>query len=407
MSKKILPIFVLTLFVAPQLLSAAVNETQLASKEIKASINSSLAQAQEEASARNKLLLRAARKNKPFEVKALLLAGADINTKEEKTDKTPLYIASENGFEEIVDILLSHTTEKDANKRPVIDAKIPTGHTPLIIASGKGHLNIVKKLVDKRASLSAQTNDYKFTALHFAIWAGKVSTAVYLIENSPKKYLEIRDTFSDTPLLLACDPHRDSIDPDMEEGRLANVDRAKIIQALLDRDVNLNVYDGINTPLILLLKDNKDALALKMIHKPTIDVNARDISGNTAMHYAKGKIIIDALRLKGALIDPRNKHDTTPLLYAASRGDLFIVQYLKSLGANIKATDKSGENALFYAIHSDTCNKKLIQYLVDNGVDTNVRNNRGRTLRQLLSGDYDENVYCDSNEIINIIYPNK
>ncbi len=406
MSKKLLPIVVLTLFVAPQLLSAAVNETQLASKEIKASINSSLAQAQQEVSKKNQLLLRAVRKNIPFEVKALLAAGADINTKEEGTDKTPLYIASENGFEGIVDILLSHTTEKDVNKRPVIDAKIATGHTPLIIASGKGYTDIVKKLVDKKASLSAQTKDYKFTALHFAIWAGKVPTAVYLIENSPKKSLEIRDLFNDTPLLLACDPSRDPIDPDMVEGRLANADRTKIIQALLDRDVNINAYDGVNTPLILLLQANKNALALKMIHKPSIDVNAKDNGGNTAMHYAKSKIIIDALRLKGAQIDPKNNHNTTPLLYAASRGDLFIVKYLKSLGADIKATDKSGENALFYAIHSDNCDPKLIQYLVDNGVDTNARNNKGRTLRQLLSGDYDENVYCDSS-IINIIYPNK
>ena len=397
MSKKILPIVVLTLFVAPQILCAAVNETQLANKEIQASINASLAQAQEGTFLRNKLLLRAARKNKPLEVKALLKAGANINTTDEN-NKTPLYLASEKGYEEIVNILLSYKEIK-------VDTKDKKGLTPLMIASSKGYLNIVKALVNKGANVNSKTKE-GFLPLILAIWKAKNPTAVYLINNT-KADLNTAIVYGQTALSLCAYDNLSDYDLDYIVGGWVSADRTSVVKALLAKGVNVNAKNERGeTPLIIAAKSNKSSIMLELLKNQNLDVKAKGTyTGNTALHHAQNTMIAQTLVQKGADVNAHNNYNSTPLMYACQRGNISVVKTLLSLGARINDENKYGENALSHAIHSDDCNPELIKLLISKGVNTNVVDEYGRTIRDLLTKHYDD-VFCEES-VLDIVFSKK
>lgn len=394
MSKKMLTI-VFTLLIAPQLICANTNEKQLTDKEVQANINASLAQAQKEAFLRNKLLLRAARKNNPREVKALLALGADINTTDEN-NKTPLYLASQQGNEEIVNILLSYKEIK-------VDTKDKKGFTPLMIASSKGYLNIVKALVNKGANVNSKTKD-GFTPLLLAVWKAKNITATYLINNT-KADLNAVIIYGQTPLLLCAydNPHYYDLDRDI--GKWVSADRTSIAKALIAKGVNINAKnDSGETALIIAARSNKLSIMSELFKNANLDVKAKtNDTGNTALHYAKNIIVIQKLVQKGADVNAHNNYNTTPLMYACQRGDISLVKNLLSLGARINDKNDGGDNALSYALHSDDCNPELIKLLMDKGVSTNIVDAYGRTIKDLLTKPYDD-VFCDGS-VLDIVFP--
>lgn len=65
----------------------------------------------------------------------------------------------------------------------------------------------------------------------------------------------------------------------------------------------------------------------------------------------------------------------TPVVYAARQGDLDIVRLLHENGANLQATDKGDQGALFYAAHEGR--RDVAEYLVSQGVDPVAPNSAG------------------------------
>jgi len=87
-------------------------------------------------------------------------------------DATLLYV-SEQGWEDVGKLLL----HMGAN----IDARDNKSRTPLMLASGFGHIGFVKVLVDNGASLNAK-NDENLTALGYAKRFGAGDIAAFLKE---------------------------------------------------------------------------------------------------------------------------------------------------------------------------------------------------------------------------------
>ena len=74
---------------------------------------------------------------------------------------TPLHIAAQIGYEEIVKTLINLGADVNARKE--------TNQTPLHLAAIAGHLSIVKFLVMNKSKVNAKDNQQQ-TALHKLVW---------------------------------------------------------------------------------------------------------------------------------------------------------------------------------------------------------------------------------------------
>ena len=95
------------------------------------------------------------------------------------------------------------------------------------------------------------------------------------------------------------------------------------------------------------------------------DPNALDTTGCTGMHYAAANndfAMINVLRDAGAKVDVRDKYMVTPYLVSVRKGHLQMAEYLLTLGANPRATDKNGRGALFDAVTNG--DEKIVRFLL-------------------------------------------
>ncbi|GEM_PF-6841755 len=91
-------------------------------------------------------LYRAARYGDIDAVNRLLKAGANANERIGEDGLTSLYIASQNGYTQIVHALLMAKADVDAAWK---------GQTPLFVAAKKGHISIVRLLLENGADVNA------------------------------------------------------------------------------------------------------------------------------------------------------------------------------------------------------------------------------------------------------------
>lgn len=111
--------------------------------------------------------------------------GVDVNcntgeTLEEKPRKgiTPLDLAAGEGHVEVVKVLLDH--HADVNAR-----RTDSGVTALYAAAGTGHSEVVKLLLDHHADVNATLTDDDATALHYAAQEGHQEIVKLLLDNHP------------------------------------------------------------------------------------------------------------------------------------------------------------------------------------------------------------------------------
>ncbi len=101
-----------------------------------------------------------------------------------------------------------------------------------------------------------------------------------------------------------------------------------------------------------------------------VDVNAEDLDGNRALHWA---VRSDAAEAAGRLLesgaDPavENRHGVTPLYLAAENGNASIARLLIEAGADPNQVDRTGETILMIA--TQTGDAETVRVLLDHGAD--------------------------------------
>lgn len=115
-------------------------------------------------------------------------------------------------------------------------------------------------------------------------------------------------------------------------------------------------------------RQNRTAVR-RLLEKP-IDVNAAQVDGMTALHWAAYHNDLDAVRQllqAGAKATVKNRYGVTPLYSACQNGSGTMVKLLLEAGASANATFSEGESALMTAAR--TGKPEAVRVLLDKGAN--------------------------------------
>lgn len=243
-------------------------------------------------------------------VKMLLNRGADTK------NNTPLSIACEKGYSDIVDSLLAAGMSPNATES--------ASYIPIHKAIDVECISCIKSLLKYGADVNA-ADELGTSALRNAISYENPDIVKLLIKAGANVNNESGANYS-TILLWAC----------------YTTNSLPILQALLDAGADPNAAGKPDnmTPLHVACEEGKLSFVRALI-KAGANVDAKAKGDLTPLHYAaehNHSDIIDVLVKDGhATIDPVNSKGFTPLYIACVRGNLEAAKRLLQLGADIKA----------------------------------------------------------------------
>ena len=125
-------------------------------------------------------------------LRSFIAMGADVNKDKTSYGDTPLMFASEEGHEEVVQVLLQ--------ARDHVDDEDSEGYTVLMVAASCGHNEVVRILLQSGANIN-KTDGEKQSALHYASYDGQLETLRALLEAGADK--DLKDVMGQIPLIWA------------------------------------------------------------------------------------------------------------------------------------------------------------------------------------------------------------
>ena len=132
-------------------------------------------------------------------------------------------------------------------------------------------------------------------------------------------------------------------------------------------------------PLVEAVKQ-ADATAVRALLDDSVDVNAAEPDGTTALHWAvrlDSLDVADLLIAAGADVTAANAFDVTPLSLAAINGNPTMIEKLLEAGADANVTVGAGEAVILTAARTGRAD--AIRVLVAHGADVNLTQSAGHT----------------------------
>jgi uncharacterized protein len=118
---------------------------------------------------------------------------------------------------------------------------------------------------------------------------------------------------------------------------------------------------------------NRDTATLRAVLQKKADVNAAQVDGSTALHWAvyhDNVQAADLLLAAGANVKAVTREGVTPLSMATLYGSVPMVERLLKAGADAKELGPNGETMLMFAARNG--NPRLVQLFIAAGVDVNA-----------------------------------
>ncbi|KAK1285054.1 Ankyrin repeat-containing protein [Acorus calamus] len=239
----------------------------------------------------------------------------EILVKQNQAGETPLFIAAEYGY---VDVLVELLKYYDVSSASV---KAKNGYDALLVAAKQGDIEVLKELMKAFPELSMTADPRNTTALHIAAMQGHTEVANLLLE-ARENLANIPKNNGKTALHFAA-----------RNGHL------EVVKALLSKKASL--------------------------------VTRTDKKGQTALHMAvKGQnleLVVEMIKCEPLLINLVDKRGNTALHIATRKGRAQIVKKLLDLNeTNTRAINRSGETALDTA--EKIGNPKITRILTAHGV---------------------------------------
>jgi ankyrin repeat protein len=335
-------------------------------------------------------LMIASRTGKVDAVRMLLDHGAKVNTQETWGGTTALMWSVSEKHPEVAKVLIEHEADVNARSYYVPSASgrgfegtTPVAQkpgkefeefasgwlTPLMFAARENDLESARVLVKAGADINAQSGDGK-DALSLAFFDGSYDVAEFLIDSGVN--VNQKDAQRFTPLFWAVDRRNMETAPNFPW--METRDPLPLIKKLLDAGANPNALIN-STPrarmregsprLVYATVLTRAALAgdvelarLLLAHGADPNIISKD--RETVLMAACGTGFINgyhrqrspAERLElvkllvelGGDINAADNYGITPLMVAANLGDIEIVRYLISKGADLAAHDLGKKN---------------------------------------------------------------
>jgi ankyrin repeat protein len=319
----------------------------------------------------------------------LLSHGADVNSKEQWRQQTPLMWAVAESHPEMAQELIAHGAdvntrqvtwnwERQMTKEPREKWMPLGGLTPLLFAARQGCLECARILLKSGAEINAaDPNDV--SPVLMATINGHYDFAGLLLDQGADP--NIADETGRTALYAAVDMHTmpasNRPSPNEVENKLTSMD---LIQSLLAHGANVNVQLKKIQPYRTKL-DRGDDTMLGTGTTPLL----RAAKGGDAE-------AIQALLAKGA--DPKipNKSGIAPLMAAAGLGTkeedttartkteaqaIASIKLFLDVGVDVNAPDNQGDTALHGAAQKGA--DQVVQFLVDHGAKLDIKDKKGRS----------------------------
>lgn len=126
--------------------------------------------------------------------------------------------------------------------------------------------------------------------------------------------------------------------------------------------------------------EQRDEASLRSLLQSGVDVNAAQVDGTTALHWAAfydDPKMVGLLVRAGADVNSVNRYGLSPLVQACTNGDAEVVKLLLEAGADANTTMSGGETALMLAARSGST--EAVKALLARGADPNSRERLGQT----------------------------
>ncbi|KAL3075605.1 hypothetical protein niasHT_034972 [Heterodera trifolii] len=308
----------------------------------------------------------------------LLALGANPNARDDK-GQTPLHLAAENDFPDVVKLFL----KMKQNNHAVLTAVDHSGFTCAHIAAMKGSLAVVKELmmIDKAMVIQAKTKCLEATTLHMAAGGGHAKIVKILLENGANP--EDENANGMTPLSLAAWNGHSGILPCFDRKFWRRCSKKTGLNAF-----HIAAYKGhsdfINemikcvpasvrseppmfnhlvvkefateygfTPLHLAAQAGHDSL-VRMLLNQGVQVDAATTTMNVIpLHLAaqQGHIAVVGMLLSRSTQQQHAKdwRGRTPLHLASVNGKKDMVSLLIAQGSNINVMDQNGWTGMHFA----------------------------------------------------------
>lgn len=241
----------------------------------------------------NPLLEEAVYNRSETTLRSLLNSNVNVNQLGKK-GRTPLYLASNLGAKNLVQLLLEKNAQVNLSNR--------NGKTPLFVAAKKGHVEIMKLLLQYGADLN-QADKSGRTPLYQASQMGESHLEVMQFLLQSKANPDQPDGYGKHPLYIAswighikgvqllllykADVNKSTRDGEMPLHIAARQGRAEIVQALIDNGAKLNEFDKSGqVPLSYAVSCNTDTEIVKILLNAGADATIK-IEGRSLLEIAK------------------------------------------------------------------------------------------------------------------------
>ncbi|TDH67123.1 hypothetical protein CCR75_004134 [Bremia lactucae] len=289
----------------------------------------------------------------------LLIAGSNVNSRSLSL-ASPLYRASEHGWDVLVDMLLD--AKADCN------CATSDGTIALCGAAKNGHRSTVLRLLAAEKHVKNDNTARRETfwphvvqALFLACEGGHlfVVSDLLLLTELDANVLMNKNV---SPLYLAC-----------------QMGYVSIVSLLLDRgaDPTFHRPQGGVTCLYIAAQEGHDQI-VRMLIRAGAPVSTKMEDKSTALHIAARmgrKGVTRVLLRAGAFLNDQTRSGLTALYIASEEGHLELVRYLLEIGAARDIQAASGATALFAAVFRG--HRLVVEALLMNGASATISKHHG------------------------------